>query len=802
MSDSRCEITCGNDTCFPIFTGRRLNNSASPPNTPFDVCHILQCLGNVSPGQASFRLWRRQRQGASNNTNNSRQCDSSGANFQWVLVPITCPFVFYDISCELICLIGIPVATPPTTTSTSTQNTTGAAGMTTATTTPVVTSNIPATVSAGAGQVVSAAPTNAVTTGPVVQVNPTGSNFVVAQVVNSTVNTGPNGLIVPGPHNTTRNAGGQIVHARVVGNSTVSASDAGAIVGGHFIDRSVGVADNDASNVLVLAYQNSKALALGQGSTVRGQVGCNSVVQAGGSSSLRNIPARSGLTLTTVGKGIYFTHTSVSAIRRGVNGCNTQAVFLENANNNIPLPVLGCQVCTDSEADDHLSGNGHGSLVNALATNNSLVHTAGDGALAVGVAKNCEVHVAAGLASQVRGRGNIALAAYSDATGHGAIAHMHGQFAQAIKGTRNSSSPGSCNQCQYNRVLTHSSARCEPILSNDGLTITGFTVTYTLVLGDTPEIDVITTPEGTTVTNYRLPALICPGVAAVDVEIVSPSVAPEGTPLTGLGAFRVTYCLLVTRTDMDGCVSHRVLPAPGTTLTPLCSITEPGTTIPTVTTRSNLPNNICNGFTIQFTETIPVTPGVNPRVVSPNPITPQDLLVASRRTFNIIVRTICATFKYTESPSGFAQIACAPPLLPPIRSVQIPPFIAPTPVAPCSDPNGGGGGGGNVPIVNPVNPGGGGGGNVPIVNPVNPGGGGGGNVPIVNPVNPGGGGGGTPSGVVGFAPGLTTVTTGVNVPNTIGCQTCPASQGGQVTSAAAAIDNTLLGLDLTGFQQW
>jgi hypothetical protein len=162
-------------------------------------------------------------------------------------------------------------------------------------------------------------------------------------------------------------------------------------------------------------------------------------------------------------------------------------------------------------------------------------------------------------------------------------------------------------------------------------------------------------------------------------------------------------------------------------------------------------------------------------VVSPNPITPQDLLVASRRTFNIIVRTICATFKYTESPSGFAQIACAPPLLPPIRSVQIPPFIAPTPVAPCPDPNGGGGGGGNVPIVNPV--------------------------------NPGGGGGGAPTGVVGFTPGLTTVTaggitTGVNVPNTVGCQTCPTSQGGQVTSAAAAIDNTLLGLDLTGFQQW
>lgn len=753
MSDNRCAITCGNNTCFPIFTGRRINNSASPPNTPFDVSHILQCLGNASSSQTSFRLWRRQRQSANNITNNQRQCDSSGANFQWVLVPITCPFIFYDISCELICLIGIPMSTPPT----SNVTNEGISG--------TVTSNIPATVSAGAGQVVSAAqvvstaglvfstsPTNTITTGSVVQINPTGNNFVVAQVANSTVNTGPTGLIVNGSHNQNRTTGGQIVHARVVGNSTVSASDAGAIVGGHFIDRSVGVADNDASNVLVLAYQNSKALALGQGSTVRGKVGCNSVVQAGGSSSLRNIPARSGLTLTTVGKGTFLTHTSISAIRRGVNGCNAQTVFLENANNNMPLPVLGCQVCTDSEADDHLSGNGHGSLVNAFATNNSLVHTAGDGSLAVGVAKNCEVHVAAGLASQVRGRGNIALAAYSDATGHGAIAHMHGQFAQAIKVNRNSNSPGSCNQCQYNRVLTHSSARCEPILSNDGLSITGFTVTYTLVLGDTPEIDVITTPEGTTVTNYKLPALICPGVAAVDVDIVSPSVAPEGTPLTGLGAFRVSYCLLVIRTDMDGCVSHRVFPAPGTTLTPHCSIAEPGTTIPTATTKSNLPNNICNGFTIQFTENIPVTPGVNPRVVSPNPITPQDLLVASRRTFNIIVRTICATFKYTESPSGFAQIACAPPLLPPVRSVQIPPFIAPTPVAPCPDSDGGGGGG---------------------------------NVPIVNPINPGGGGGDAPTGVVGSAPGL-------NVLNTVGCRTCPNSQGGQITSAAAAIDNTLL----------
>src|SRR5690606_31716514 len=135
--------------------------------------------------------------------------------------------------------------------------------------------------------------------------------------------------------------------------------------------------------------------------------------------------------------------------------------------------------------------------------------------------------------------------------------------------------------------------------------------------------------------------------------------------------------------------------------------------------------------------------------------------------------TFCATFKFTESPSGYAQIACAPPPLPAIRSVQIPPFIPPVPINVCPDPNGGGG-----------NVGGGGGGNVPIVNPIAPGGG-------------GSGGGSGPGGVVGFTPGG--ITTGVNVPNTVGCQTCPTNQGGQVTAAAAAVDNTLLGLDLTGF---
>lgn len=584
--------TCGNTSCYPIYIGRRVTSTSSPPNTTLDVQYVLQCTNPP-------RLWRRH---------------TTEDTEEWVQVQTTSPYIFYDTATETLCTIGM-------------QNlVTGTRG--------------------------------------------SDDSLVVTQVSEGRVTTGPDGLVVRGTHNNKRVAGGNIVHARVV-RSQVTASDAGAMVGGHFIDGSVGAADNDAANVLVLARNNSKALALAQGSTVRGSVECNSVMQAGGTATLRNIPARTGLTLAKIGDNLYFTHNTVSVIQKS-GPCVTTRYFVEKANTKKPVPILGCQVCTNSDNDEHSSGNGQGSLVTAYASDNSIVHTAGDGSLAIGIAKDCEAHVAAGLASQVRGRGNIALAAYSDATGHGALAHMHGQYAQAIK-----CGDCGCGRCQYSRVLTHSVATCTPVVTNGN--ITAFTITYYLVLGDTPDDPIIKSPDGTTITNYRLPSLACPGSAAVTVDVVSPGIVVNGATVVAPSAAK--YFFLVSRNDQNGCATH--------TSSDIDTLSTTGPMPNTPTFAANLANNICNGYTLSFTEEIPVTitnpPSPVPRIASPSPVRPEDVQSTSNTAFTLIVRNLCATFKITDTGSGYSHIVCAKPEPRPTPFVQVTPYFPPLPKRRCPE---------------------------------------------------------------------------------------------------------------------
>src|SRR5688572_13990226 len=80
-----CNPACGaGSQGFPIFTGRRVTTGNLP--TTFDVAYVLSCPDG--------RLYRRQR--------------TNGGEVTWspVNLPQSCPYVFYDLTSEMILLQG------------------------------------------------------------------------------------------------------------------------------------------------------------------------------------------------------------------------------------------------------------------------------------------------------------------------------------------------------------------------------------------------------------------------------------------------------------------------------------------------------------------------------------------------------------------------------------------------------------------------------------------------------------------------------------------------------------------------
>lgn len=658
-------MNCMGRQCYSIYTGRRISSTTNPNTVPGTVNYILQCNANI---------------------NNLYKRNLTSSTASWQLVPISEPFVFYDTASEIVCLINFPASS-----GTPTANT--------------VSAGAPNTVAAGANEVSAAvvsagllftpAPTGLVTAN-LVRTEPSANYITISQLRNSVLYTGT--LQINGTHNPVRTPSGMLAHGRAVNNSVLSVADAAAYAGGHALNCSIIHADNDGSHVHALAHDQSKAVSLGHGATVAGHSGCNSVLQAGGPPTFKSRNTNRHR-IMIVGAGVVQHRNRVFALSKD-SRCPRENILLEDHAPHRNIPPLGCKVCTDVGDGDHNPGNGHGALSHGQSITNSIVHAAADGASVLGVAKCGEVHAATGLASQAFGRANLALAPYSNAIGHNSVSHLYGQHVQGIKGSHNTNVQEDCNICQYSRVITHSHVTCTSVPSTADPTRVGqLILTYYLVTGATPEDVEITTPDGITITNYNLPSLICPGVAGVEVEVVSPPIIGQGgMAILGSGEFCAKYCFCVSRTDMNGENCHSILPVSATVpggLQPLpdCTFFPMGTSIPPAQLVSDLPDNICGGFTICFREVFDLdnlTPGQLSRI-TPTPTATNRLLTA-RTTFQVLARIMCATFKWTQSPAAHTRVACSPPNLPVITSVTVPTYVAVPSTNICPTPNGGNGG--------------------------------------------------------------------------------------------------------------
>jgi hypothetical protein len=695
---------------YPFFTGVRVNSSTIPTNLPINpqtgtpVTYVLSSPTNT--------LYKRN-----GNSYMSKQ--------------MTSPFRFYDVNSELMHEINIGLSGNCNTQSTSNSsgtvmtstsgpvyasvspNTFTANGVNTNSSTSITVAaplgTDPQTVanSINASASLSApAPSGVSLNANLAKFEPNASHIVATQLRDSQIYVGP--LQVNGPHQIgDRHPVGMIVHARATNKSIVSASDAGAYTAGHATNCSILHSDNDAGHVHAFARENSKALSLGHGSTTAGEASCGSVLVSGGvpNFSTSNGSKNSRFRLMLVGDGAVRHRRNVYALGKNTR-CPSLDTLLEDATPNRNIPPLGCQVCTTITTGEHAPGFGHGSLVHGVATSNSLIQTSGDGATALGIADCNGVHAAAGRASFVQGLNNLALAPYSQATGHNSVSHMYGQQVQGIKGANNTNVPDSCDVCQHSKVLTHNHTQCEIVV--DGTTITGFCLTYRLVLPSTPEDPIVNTPDGITITNFHLPSLICPSVAGVEVQVVSPAVidSKTGLPYLGTDSFTARYCFHVERKDRNDQACHSsFIPSGG--VVPICAF-SPAITFPPIATgatstspcgdttspviEADPEDNICGGFTLVFKEFVPtfINSVPNPRI-SPTPTSLNTVYnVSCPRThtvFNVYSRIFCGYFEWVQASSGFSRVACVPTACPVSTVITAPAFVQAPPLTSCPPAN-------------------------------------------------------------------------------------------------------------------
>ena len=682
---------------YPFLSGVRVNTTTIPTNLPVNpltgtpVTYIL----STPPGSSVPTLYKR-----SGNSYVSKQ--------------MTTPFRFYDVNTELLHEINITPTTSsgpvyasvsPNTFAGNGVNTNSSALITVSaplgTDPQAVVNSINASASLSAP-----APSGISLNANLTKLEPNATHLVVTQLRDSQIYVGP--LQIPGLHQVgDRNPVGMIVHARATNKSIVSASDAGAYTAGHATNCSVLHSDNDAGHVHAFARENSKALSLGHGSTTAGEVSCGSIIVSGGAPKFNapNCSKTSRYRLMLVGDGAVRHRRNVYSLGKNTS-CSNSVTLLEDASPNRNIAPIGCQVCTSVTTGEHAPGLGHGSLVHGVATTNSLMQTSGDGATALGVADCNGVHAAAGRASFVQGRNNLALAPYSQATGHNSVSHMYGQQVQGIKGAHNTNVPDSCDICQHSKVLTHSHVQCEPVV--DGTIITGFCLTYRLVLSSTPEDPIINTPEGITITNFHLPSLICPSVAGVEVQVVSPAVIDNktGLPFVGGEAFTARYCFFVERRDRNDQPCHSsFIPSGG--VVPSCAF-SPGIVFPPIATgaSSTTPcgnttspvieadpeDNLCGGFTLVFREYVPtfINGLPNPRI-TPAPTTMNTVFsVTCPRTptvFNVYSRIFCGYFEWVQASSGHSRVACVPTACPVSTVITTPAFVQAPPLTSCPPAN-------------------------------------------------------------------------------------------------------------------
>lgn len=684
-----------NSVSYPLFTGVRITSSTIPTSLPINpltgvpITYIL----SVPVGSSTNTLYKRNGQ-------------------SYLSKQMTTPFRFYDINTELLHEVNFTptqsIASPVyTSVSSGSFPVNNSSSNTITLSTPLGADAQTVANSINASANLSApTPSGISLNANLTKLEPNATHLVVAQLRDSKVYVGSGG--VNGPHQVgDRIPVGMALHGRAENNSVLSVSDAGAYTAGHASNCSTLHSENDGSHVHAFAREKSKALALGHGSTTAGEVACGSVIVSGGVPYF-NAPScnkASRMKLMLIGDGAVRHRRNVYALGKN-SKCPGLDTLLEDASPNRNIPPISCQVCTTITNGEHAPGYGHGSLAHGTATDNSLMQTSGDGSVAFGVADCNGVHAAAGRASFAQGRNTLALAPYSQATGENSVSHMYAQQVQGIRGAVNTNISDCCDVNQLSKVLTHGHTQCEILV--DGTTITGFCLTYRLVLPTTPQDPIINTPDGITITNFHLPSLICPSVAGVEVKVVSPAVIDNktGLPYIGADSFTATYCFYVERKDRNDQACHSsFIPTGG--VVPSCAF-SPGNIIPPIATGATVTtpcgdttspvieadpeDNICGGFTLVFKEFVPtfINAVPNPRI-SPTPTALNTVYnVTCPRThtvFNIYSRVFCGYFEWLQASSGFSRVACVPTACPVSTVVSTPSYSQGPPLTSCPPAN-------------------------------------------------------------------------------------------------------------------
>lgn len=616
-----------------------------------------------------------------------------------VNIPTNCPYIFLDTCNDVVCLINFggisncqnpfspvtPVSPVSPNVPVSPTNGGGVVG-------PIVNSSFPdnvvSTTSLGSnpgfvttGSVMSTQ-NGVVTSGNTLSVTavplgtplaaspsvaaPLGSTVVASGVGNGAnldlvvLSNGSSIVRSPGDEGETQ---GTITHGRLRNNSRAIVSDNGSYAQFVAGNNSVVHSDQDGGHAGGIANDCSLLHASSISSMARGSAIDRAEVRTGGMPRLKNLPRSSRFTVAQIGTAINSPDVNtIQAITFDSDtGCADRTVFVQDTSNPLqsPLGFFNSKITLGSIGVDNAPGVGHGAFTTGLsATQSSLLATA-NGALAAGTAECGEVHQAVGKGSTALGRGNTALGAYSQALGHNSLAYMHAHFAQAIKTSISDDVPRGGDRVQYNMVPLRGFSTCERSLSSDRLTVTGFTLTTILVLGDTPDNAVITIENGPSIDYRRVPFLPFNGTAIVEADVVSPRLIPdEGAPIP---AFCGKFCFSVTRVGADNQVRHEIENGKST-LGTLCAIPSPNSLGLTISAVPRTGNGA--GFTIQIVEHIPLTITIdqstlpNPRI---DPPPPANFPVTNQTNYVIQGRVWGGHFRYTEVPAGSSEIKCEAP---------------------------------------------------------------------------------------------------------------------------------------------
>lgn len=406
--------------------------------------------------------------------------------------------------------------------------------------------------------------------------------------------------------------------------------------------------DQDGSSAGGVVDNHSLLHASAPSSSARGYVNDRSEIRTGGTPRLKNLPRSSRLTLAQFADGKTLSTTFDS---------DSGNVTTEDGDKSF---ASSSKVILGSVGAEHASGTGLGSMVSGVSSSQSSLLATADGSLSVGIAEKGEVHQTVGKGSTVLGRANTALGAYSQAVGHNALTYMHSQFAQAIKTANSEGFIQGSDRIQWSSVPLRGHTTCSRKVASDG-TVTGFSLTTYLVLGDTIEQPLIN-QNGVVIDSRRFPFLPFNGTALIEADVVSSRLIPSsGEPIP---SFAGKYCFSVTRIGSDNQIRYELENSSSGQLSTVSEFPPKANLgleiTPVVRTGAGA------GFTIKIVETIHanvngvVSPRINSQLIGQGPIDLQG-------------RVWGGHFSMTEVPAGESRVVCMPDateIVQPVQPVQ------------------------------------------------------------------------------------------------------------------------------------